>query len=122
MAELFDSLPPAFASRARIQFCGPSGADAVEAAMKLVKTATGRRGILAFQGGYHGQTHGTLALTGNAGPKGSVPGLMPEVTFLPYPYTYRCPLGCEACNGQDVSDYVEYLLDDPEGGFRRPRG
>src|SRR5713101_543775 len=44
--ELFASLPPAFAARARIQFCGPSGADAVEAALKLVKTATGRRSIL----------------------------------------------------------------------------
>src|SRR5437762_14290436 len=47
--ELFASLPPEFASRAKIQFCGPTGADGVEAALKLVKTATGRRSVLAFQ-------------------------------------------------------------------------
>src|SRR5262249_51653400 len=76
--ELFASLPPAFASRARIQFCGPGGADAVEAALKLVKTATGRRSILTFQGGYHGQTHATLGLMGNLGPKSPLTGLMPD--------------------------------------------
>ena len=40
---LFGALPKEFAEDARIQFCGPSGADAVEAAVKLVKIATGRR-------------------------------------------------------------------------------
>lgn len=49
--ELFASLPPEFARKARIQFCAPSGADAVEAALKLVKTATGRRSVLSFHGG-----------------------------------------------------------------------
>jgi diaminobutyrate-2-oxoglutarate transaminase len=120
--ELFASLPPAFAARAKIQFCGPGGADAVEAALKLVKTATGRRSLLSFQGGYHGQTHGTLALMGNLGPKSPVSGLMPDVHFLPYPYAYRCPLGCESCDGRHTSDYVEYLLDDPEGGVPHPAG
>jgi diaminobutyrate-2-oxoglutarate transaminase len=120
--ELFASLPASFAARARVQFCGPTGSDAVEAALKLVKTATGRRSVLAFQGGYHGQTHGTLALMGNVGPKAPVPGLMPDVHFLPYPYTYRCPLGCRSCDGRHTSDYVEYLLDDPEGGMAPPAG
>ncbi len=46
---LFALLPESFARRARIQFCGPSGADAVEAAVKLVKTATGRRTMFSFQ-------------------------------------------------------------------------
>src|SRR5579871_5486054 len=117
--ELFASLPPAFASRAKIQFCGPTGADAVEAALKLVKTTTGRRSILAFQGGYHGQTHGTLALMGNLGPKIPVTGLMPDVHFLPYPYTYRCPFGCRVCDGGHCSSYVENLLEDPESGIPR---
>lgn len=98
--ELFASLPPALARHAKVQFCGPSGADAVEAALKLVKTATGRRSILTFQGGYHGQTHGTLALMGNLGPKTALSGLMPEVHFLPYPYQYRCPFGCRHCDGR----------------------
>ncbi len=58
--ELFASLPNEFAANARIQFCGPSGADGIEAALKLTKTATGRRTALAFRGAYHGMTHGAL--------------------------------------------------------------
>lgn len=120
--DLFATLPPEFAARARIHFCGPSGSDAVEAAIKLVKTATGRRSILGFQGGYHGQTHGTLALMGNLGPKSPVPGLMPEVHFLPYPYEYRCPPGVTAYDPQHGAAHIEYLLDDPESGITPPAG
>jgi diaminobutyrate-2-oxoglutarate transaminase len=112
IAELFSTLPAEFAANARIQFCSPSGADAVEAALKLVKTATGRRAILAFNGAYHGQTHGALALMGNQGPKRQVNGLMPDVHFLPYPYPYRSPLSSEQC-----AAHAEYLLNDPESGL-----
>jgi diaminobutyrate-2-oxoglutarate transaminase len=87
---LFDSLPSRFAQRARIQFCSPSGSDAIEAALKLTKTATGRSTVLAFAGGYHGMTQGALALMGNLGPK-QLPGLPSGAQFLPYPYAYRCP-------------------------------
>lgn len=83
--ELFDSLPSEFANKARIQFCGPTGADAVEAAVKLVKTATGRRSMLSFSGGYHGMSHGALSLTGSLAPKTAIAGLMTDVHFLPYP-------------------------------------
>lgn len=120
--ELFATLPPAMADRAKIHFCGPSGSDAVEAALKLVKTATGRRSILGFAGGYHGQTHGTLALMGNLGPKTAVAGLMPETHFLPFPSAFRCPLGCESCDGSHLAAYTENLLDDPESGITPPAG
>jgi diaminobutyrate-2-oxoglutarate transaminase len=121
--ELFVSLPAAFAAKARIQFCGPSGADAVEAAIKLVKTATGRRSILAFRGAYHGMTHGALGLTGEVSPKEAVAGLMADVHFLPYPYSYRCPfsLGGEAGH-KTSSSYIEQLLDDPNSGMTVPAG
>src|SRR5262249_54030610 len=105
---------------ARVQFCGPTGSDAVEAALKLVKTATGRRAILAFQGGYHGQTHGTLALMGNLGPKAPVAGLMPDVHFLPYPCAGRCPFGRADGAGRPPAGYVGQLLDDPESGAPPP--
>jgi diaminobutyrate-2-oxoglutarate transaminase len=110
--ELFSTLPAEFAANARIQFCSPSGADAVEAALKLVKTATGRRAIIAFNGAFHGQTHGALALMGNRGPKSEVNGLMPDVHFLPYPYPFRCPLTSEQC-----LEHAGYLLSDPENGL-----
>jgi len=77
----------------RLQFCGPTGADATEAAVKLAKTFTGRGNVISFSGGYHGMTQGSLALTGNLGAKNAVPNLMPGVQFLPYPHEYRCPLG-----------------------------
>lgn len=121
VAELFASLPPEFANSARIQFCGPSGADAIEAALKLVKTATGRRSILAFHGAYHGMTHGALGLTGETGPKRAVAGLMAEVHFLPFPYTYRCPFGLGGEAGWRASlAYIERLLDDTNSGIAPP--
>ncbi len=119
--ELFASLPAEFAQKAKIQFCGPSGADAVEAALKLVKTATGRRSVLSFQGGYHGMTHGALSLTGNLKAKHAIAGLMPDVHFLPYPYAYRCPFGLGGEAGHRMSShYIEALLDDPESGIVPP--
>ena len=59
-----------------LQFCSPSGADAVEAALKLAKIATKRSTIISFTGGYHGMTHGALAVTGNTGPKEHLTNLM----------------------------------------------
>ncbi|MEA5583640.1 aspartate aminotransferase family protein [Nodularia harveyana UHCC-0300] len=119
--ELFASLPAEFADNAKIQFCGPSGADAVEAAIKLVKTATGRRSVLSFHGGYHGMTHGALSLTGNLKAKQAVAGLMADVHFLPYPYNYRCPFGLGGETGHLTSSrYIESILDDPESGIVTP--
>ena len=120
---LFGALPKAFAEEARIQFCGPAGADAVEAAVKLVKTATGRRTILSFHGAYHGMTHGGMALTGHLAPKAAISGLMPDVQFLPYPYEYRCPFGVGGKEGHRLSStYIERLLDDPNSGVVSPAG
>ncbi|MUG72702.1 diaminobutyrate--2-oxoglutarate transaminase [Paenibacillus validus] len=121
--ELFEALPSEFAGKARIQFCGPSGADAVEAAVKLVKTATGRSVMMSFHGGYHGMTGGALSLTGNLQPKRQVGTLMPGAHFLPYPYDYRCPFGIGGEEGHQVgSRYIEHLLDDPESGVLPPAG
>ena len=119
--ELFASLPDAFARDARIHFCGPTGADAVEAALKLAKIATGRSTVLAFQGAYHGSTHAAMSLSGNLYQKGEIHGLMPDVHFLPYPYVYRCPFGVGGDQCQQLSArYIRALLSDPESGVRPP--
>jgi diaminobutyrate-2-oxoglutarate transaminase len=119
--DLFASLPAKFGENAKIQFCGPSGADAIEAAIKLVKTATGRRGLLCFHGAYHGMTHGALSITGERAPKESISGLMPDVQFLPYPYSYRCPFGLGGDAGHRMSSrYIENLLDDSNSGITTP--
>ena len=49
----------------QLQFTGPTGANAVEAAMKLARKVTGRTNIIAFTNGFHGVTLGALAATGN---------------------------------------------------------
>jgi diaminobutyrate-2-oxoglutarate transaminase len=120
--ELFDSLPRSFAEKAKIQFCGPTGGDAIEAALKLVKTATGNRSILSFQGGYHGSTHGTLSISGTLSPKQKIHALVPDTHFLPYPYEYRCPFGIGKEGHEVSSTYIENLLDDPESGIVTPAG
>ncbi|WP_280724158.1 diaminobutyrate--2-oxoglutarate transaminase family protein [Kitasatospora sp. MAA4] len=117
---LLESLPAEFAAGARVQFCGPAGTDAVEAALKLMQTATGRRGTLAFTGAYHGMTAGALAVTGNVAVKEPLPS-GGEVTRLPYPYSYRCPFGLGGEPGERMSEvYTQRLLDDPSGGVVRP--
>ncbi|WP_325948317.1 diaminobutyrate--2-oxoglutarate transaminase [Pseudomonas putida] len=119
--ELFDCLPPAFARQARVQFCGPTGADAIEAALKLAKIATGRKGVFTFSGGYHGMTQGALSLMGNLGPKNLPGSLMADVQVLPYPYDYRCPFGLGGEAGIDAGlSHIEHLLTDPESGVLPP--
>src|SRR6476619_8004226 len=57
-------LPAGMRGRTKVHFCGPTGANAVDAAIKLCKTATGRGDVVAFQGGFHGTTHAGMALSG----------------------------------------------------------
>src|SRR5437870_5165601 len=93
-------------------FFGNSGTEAVEACLKLSRYATGRSNIIAFLGGFHGRTMGSLALTASKAiqRRGFGP-LLPGVYHGPYPDRYRCPLRstpdtcAEAC-----LDYIEHQL------------
>ena len=71
-----------------------SGAEAVETAVKIARSATGRPAIIVFEGGYHGRTNLTLAMTSKYGlfKKGFGP-FAPEVYRLPFPNLYRRPAG-----------------------------
>jgi diaminobutyrate-2-oxoglutarate transaminase len=113
-------LPENMRSRMRIEFCGPSGADAVDAALKLCKTATGRSEIISFQGAFHGCSHAAMTVTGLVAQKDHVAGLVPGVHFFPYPYPLRCALGAGAESGQRCLEYLERSLRDPLGGISRP--
>ncbi|WP_103885266.1 diaminobutyrate--2-oxoglutarate transaminase family protein [Actinacidiphila yanglinensis] len=117
---LFETLPPALADHGRIQFCGPAGTDAVEAAIKLARIATGRAGLLAFSGAYHGMTAAALAATGDTEARAVVESDS-RVTRLPYPYDYRCPFGTGGERGAELSARLTAsLLDDPKGGVQHP--
>jgi len=120
--ELFGLLPKDLADHARIQFCGPAGTDAVEAAWKLVQTASGRSGMFSFTGAYHGMTSGALALTGALHAKLESTGAH-AVTRLPFPYSYRCPFGIGGDDGARVgAKYLSRMLRDPNGGVLPPAG
>ena len=118
---IFSILPEEMQGNVKIQFCSPSGTDAVDAAIKLCKTATGRGTVIAFNGAYHGMGHGAMALTGNLGAKTPVQNLMPGVQFLPFPNSYRCPFGLGGEAGTDAAcAYFERVLKDPESGITKP--
>ncbi|WP_405528379.1 diaminobutyrate--2-oxoglutarate transaminase family protein [Streptomyces canus] len=115
ITELFRTLPPGLADHARVQFCGPAGTDAVEAAFKLVRAATGRNGMLAFAGAYHGMTSGALEASGDA--------FDVRVARLPYPQDYRCPFGVGGPHGAELAArWTESVLDDPKSGVPLPAG
>jgi diaminobutyrate-2-oxoglutarate transaminase len=119
--ELFATLPRSLAENGRIQFCGPAGTDAVEAALKLARTATGRHPVLAFTGAYHGMTAGALAVSGGVSAKTPMAGAASEAVRLPFPYDYRCPFGVGGGRTGDLSAaFVERFLDDPNGGVLDP--
>ena len=72
-------------------FLGNSGAEAVEAALKLSRYKTGRSHLLAFLGAFHGRTMGAVSLTASKSiyHKGFEP-LLPGISHVPYAYCYRC--------------------------------
>lgn len=114
-------LPPEMRSRTKIGFCGPTGANAVEAALKLCKTATGRSDVVAFQGGYHGGSHGAMAVSSLVSQKERVANQMPGVHFFPYPYGLRSSIGGDREGlGLRCVEYLERSLRDPLGGIPLP--
>lgn len=114
-------LPEPLRQEMKIHFCGPTGANATEAAIKLAKISTGRGEIISFQGGFHGSTAGAMAVTGSVGLKDRVPNQMPGVHFFPFPYCQRCPLGLDrATCSVNCATYLERTLGDSHSGMGKP--
>jgi diaminobutyrate-2-oxoglutarate transaminase len=96
----------------KMQLCGPSGASAVEAAIKVARRATGRTGIAAFSGGWHGMSNGCLAITGNRSHRAAAGVQLPAATFLPFEDgPYRMP---------DSLGYIDHLFGDTNSGVDLP--
>jgi diaminobutyrate-2-oxoglutarate transaminase len=98
--------------RYKLQFTGPTGANATEAAIKVARLATGRTNVIAFTRGYHGLSLGALATTAARQYRSAAGVSLDNVTFAPY----------EGYFGPDV-DTIELLarqLEDPSGGIDRP--
>lgn len=69
----------------KVQFCGPTGANSIEAALKLARMATKRTSVVSFTGGWHGMTAGCLAVTGNQEHRAAAGAPLHSVIRCPYP-------------------------------------
>jgi 4-aminobutyrate aminotransferase len=94
---------------------GISGSDANDTALKLARTVTSRREVIAFSGGYFGRSSGVIGLNGKAAFRSGV-GLEADVQFLPYPYPYRWPLGPGTNVVEGALALVRYALEGPASG------
>ncbi len=94
----------------RVQFTGPTGTNAVEAAMKLARKVTGRTNIIAFTNGFHGVSLGALAATGNK--YNRMGACFSGVSRAPYEHY----MGTDF----DTAEYLDKLLSDPSGGIEAP--
>ena len=95
---------------------GMSGSDANDTALKLARTLTGRREVIAFSGGYFGRSSGVIGLNGKATFRSQV-GIEADAHFLPYPYPYRWPLGPGEAAGDQALALVRHALEDPASGI-----
>lgn len=108
LAERLAALAPGGVAR-RVYF-GNSGTEAVEAALKLARYATGRQKFVSFFGGFHGRTMGSLSLTASRSvQKRGFGTLLPGVYHAPYPYPYRSGKSSAEC-AADSLNYIEDTL------------
>ena len=96
----------------KLQFTGPTGANAVEAALKVARQATGRSTVVAFTNAFHGLSLGSLAATGNSHYRSAAGVGLDDVARLPYDGY----LGADV----DTLDLLEKMLDDPGSGLDLP--
>lgn len=95
------------------QFTGPTGTNAVEAALKLARKVTGRSSVVAFTNAFHGVSLGALAATASAGKRQAAGVALNGVIRLPYQ-------GFVGGHGEDDARYVEAMLTNPGSGLEAP--
>lgn len=113
-------LPQPLAGTAKVHFCGPTGSDSIEAALKLARIVTGRAGVFAFCGSYHGMGQGALSVTSNLRARRAGLRVRDEVTFLPFPYPFRSRVGDPEALVDRCLDHVRMLLEDDHSGVDQP--
>ena len=96
----------------RVMFTGPTGANAVEAAMKIARKVTGRTNIIAFTNGFHGVTTGALAATGNGYHRGGAGMELNGVTRMPFDGFFPGEM--------DTAEFLDAMLKDKSGGVDAP--
>jgi len=96
----------------KIQFCGPTGANAVEAALKLARKITGRPTVYSFTGAYHGASLGALAVTSSRQMRDAAGTSLGNVAFVPFPAGPFAWI--------DSIKYLRTLLKESHSGTPRP--
>lgn len=95
----------------KIMFPGPTGANAMESALKLARKVKRRSNVFALMGAFHGMTLGTLALTTDEGARAGGGVALRDVTHIPAPYMFP---------ELDTIQYMETLLTDDHSGIEKP--
>ena len=96
----------------KVMFTGPTGTNAVEAALKLARKVTGRSNVVAFTNAFHGMTLGALALTGNEMKRSGAGLPLQGVSHVPYDGYFG--------DGIDSIAALEQLLSDESSGLEQP--
>ncbi|MGD2131462.1 MAG: diaminobutyrate--2-oxoglutarate transaminase [Maricaulaceae bacterium] len=96
----------------KVMFTGPTGANAVESAMKIARKVTGRTNIIAFTNGFHGMTLGALAATGNSGKREGAGLPLSGVCHEPYDGYFGPDV--------DTAEQLDRRLSDPSSGIDAP--
>lgn len=96
----------------RFQFTGPTGANAVEAALKLSRKVTGRQNIVSFTHGYHGMSLGAMAVSGNRFYRSAAGVSLSGATFMPYDGYFGPAF--------DTADHLRKILTDESSGIDCP--
>lgn len=95
-----------------MQFTGPTGTNAVEAALKIARNVTGRHNIVSFTNGFHGVSVGAMAATGNSHHRNAAGIPLFGVTPMPY----------DGYMGENIStiEYLDRMISDPSSGLDHP--
>ncbi|GGA93274.1 aspartate aminotransferase family protein [Agarivorans gilvus] len=103
----------------RMQFVGPTGTNAVEAALKLARRVTGRQSVVAFNHAFHGMTLGSLAATANSYFRGAAG--VPLNHVIHYPFGAEdSRLSAETGNGAEQLDALRAQFSDSSSGLEAP--
>ena len=96
----------------KLQFCGPTGTNAVEAAIKLARKVTGRQDIITFTNAFHGVSLGSLSITGSKSKRKAAGVSLNNAVFMPYENYF----GTEV----DTIQYIDKYLSDSSSGISAP--
>ena len=94
----------------KIMSCAPTGTNAVEAALKLARKYTGRQGVFALTGSFHGMTLGSLSVTSGKTVRRGAGEPLINTTFVPHPNSFR---------GDSIA-YIEDLITNEYSGVEKP--